>query len=97
MRQFVFYLALVLCCLFVIPKITHAHPHKLGEMNHGPSLSAYNIKIDFSDNQKTQHETTTIIKLADKYKDDKQVSEKKLNKTKVKIKRTKTKKTIKRK
>ena len=81
MRQFVFYLAL--CSLFVFAKNTDAHPHKLGEMNHGQSLATYNIKIDFSDNQNISNKTIANIKLADKNKDNKKLSEKKLNKTKI--------------
>ena len=79
MRQFVFYLAL--CSLFIFVKNADAHPHKLGEINHGQSLETYNIKIDISDNQNTSDQTIPNIKLADK--DKKELSEKELNKTKI--------------
>ena len=79
MRQFVFYLAL--CSLFIFAKNTDAHPHKLGEINHGQSLETYNIKIDISDKQNTSDQTIPNIKLADK--DKKELSEKELNKTKI--------------
>ena len=79
MRQFIFYLAL--CSLFVFTKNTDAHPHKLGEINHGQSLETYNIKIDISDNQNTSDQTIPNIKVADK--DKKELSEKELNKTKI--------------
>jgi hypothetical protein len=97
MRQFIFYLALVLCSLFLFTKTTDAHPHKLGEVNHGSSLATYNIKINFSYKQNTSHGITTNIELADKNKDNKQVSVKEFNKTKVKQKITTVKKTTKRK
>ena len=79
MRQFIFYLALF--SLFVFAKNTDAHPHKLGEINHGQSLETYNIKIDISDKQNTSDQTIPNIKLADK--DKKELSEKELNKTKI--------------
>ena len=97
MRHFVFNLALVSCSLFVFSITADAHPHKLGEMNHGPSLESYQIELDFSAKRMMPDRSTSNIKLADKNKDNKQVSVKEFNKTKVKQKITTVKKKTKRK
>ena len=82
MRHFVFNLALVSCSLFVFSITADAHPHKLGEMNHGPSLESYQIELDFSAEHMMPGRSTSNIKLADKNKGDKKVIAKKPNKRK---------------
>jgi ABC-type uncharacterized transport system substrate-binding protein len=82
MRHFVFNLALVSCSLFVFSITADAHPHKLGEMNHGPSLESYQIELDFSAKRMMPDRSTSNIKLADKNKGDKKVIAKKPNKNK---------------
>ena len=80
MKPLVFYLSLVLCFFFIFSKTADAHPHTLGTINHGPSLETYNIQIDFSSNKTNSGEKRFNIKLADKNKDNKEISEKRLNK-----------------
>ena len=73
MRHFVFNLVLVSCSLFVFSITADAHPHKLGEMNHGPSLESYQIELDFSAEHMMPDRSTSNIKLADKNKGDKKL------------------------
>ena len=81
MRHFVFNLALVSCSLFVFSITADAHPHKPGEMNHGPSLESYQIELDFSAEHMMPDRSTSNIKLADKNQDNKKVIAKKPNKS----------------
>ena len=82
MRHFVFNLALVSCSLFVFSITADAHPHKLGEMNHGPSLESYQIELDFSSNRWVQDDPGANIKVAKKNKNDKAITGTKPNKSK---------------
>ena len=82
MRHFVFNLALVSCSLFVFSITADAHPHKLGEMNHGPSLESYQIELDFSSNRWVQGDPGANIKVAKKNKNDKAITGTKPNKSK---------------
>ena len=82
MRHFIFNLALVSCSLFVFSITADAHPHKLGEMNHGPSLESYQIELDFSSNRWVQDDPGTNIKVAKKNKNDKAITGTKPNKNK---------------
>ena len=82
MRHFVFNLALVSCSLFVFSITADAHPHKLGEMNHGPSLESYQIELDFSSNRWVQDDPSANIKVAKKNKNDKAITGTKPNKSK---------------
>ena len=82
MRHFVFNLALVSCSLFVFSITADAHPHKLGEMNHGPSLESYQIELDFSSNRWVQGDPGVNIKVAKKNKNDKAITGTKPNKSK---------------
>ena len=80
MRHFIFNLALVSCSIFVFSITADAHPHKLGKMNHGPSLESYQIELDFSAAHMVPDRLTSKIKLADKNKDNNKVITKKPNK-----------------
>ena len=71
MRFFLFNLALVLCSLFVFSVTAGAHPHKSGEMHHGPSLENYQIEMDFSANHLIEDGSTPNTKIADKNKANK--------------------------
>ena len=82
MRHFIFNLALVSCSLFVFSITADAHPHKLGEMNHGPSLESYQIELDFSSNHWVQDDPGANIKVAKKNKNDKAITGTKPNKSK---------------
>ena len=77
MRHFVFNLALVSCSLFVFSITADAHPHKLGEMNHGPSLESYQIELDFSSNHWVQDDPGSNINVAKNNKNDKAITGKK--------------------
>ena len=71
MRLFLFNLALVSCSLFVFSVTAGAHPHKSGEMHHGPSLENYQIEMDFSANNLIPDGSTSKIKIAVKNKANK--------------------------
>jgi len=83
MRLFLFNLALVSCSLFVFSVTAGAHPHKSGEMHHGPSLENYQIEMDFSSNNLLQDGSISNIKIAVKNKANKakSVTKKIKNKT----------------
>ena len=82
MRLFLFNLALVSCSLFVFSVTAGAHPHKSGEMHHGPSLENYQIEMDFSANNLIPDGSTSKIKIAVKNKANKAKSVTKKNKNK---------------
>ena len=82
MRAFLFNLALVSCSLFVFSVNADAHPHKSGEMHHGPSLENYQIEMNFSASHLTQDDSTPNIKLAAKNETNKAKSETKQIKSK---------------
>ena len=82
MKLFLFNLVLASCSLFVFSITVDAHPHKQGEMHHGPSLESYQIELDFSANRLVQRGSTSNIKIAGKDKTDKTVTEKKPDKNK---------------
>ena len=82
MRLFLFNLALVSCSLFVFSVTAGAHPHKSGEMHHGPSLENYQIEMDFSSNNLLQDGSISNIKIAVKNKANKAKSVTKKNKNK---------------
>ena len=82
MRLFLFNLALVSCSLFVFSVTAGAHPHKTGEMHHGPSLENYQIEMDFSANNLIPDGSTSKIKIAVKNKANKAKSVTKKNKNK---------------
>ena len=82
MRLFLFNLALVSCSLFVFSVTAGAHPHKSGEMHHGPSLENYQIEMNFSANHLINDGSTSNIKIADKNKANKAKSETKQIKNK---------------
>ena len=48
MRPFMFNFFLINFSLFIFLVTANAHPHKSGEMNHGPSLENYQIELSFS-------------------------------------------------
>ena len=83
MKLFLFNLALVSCSLFVFSVTVGAHPHKSGEMHHGPSLENYQIEMDFSSNNLLQDGSISNIKIAVKNKANKakSVTKKIKNKT----------------
>ena len=74
MRAFLFSLALVSCSLFVLSVTAGAHPHKSGEIHHGPSLESYQIELDFSSNHWVHDDPGTKIKVAEKNKNDKAIT-----------------------
>ena len=82
MRPFLLNLVLVSCSLFVFSVTAGAHPHKSGEMHHGPSLENYQIEINFSASHLTQDGSTPNIKLAAKNEANKAKSETKQIKSK---------------
>ena len=82
MRLFLFNLALVSCSLFVFSVTAGAHPHKSGEMHHGPSLENYQIEMDFSSNNLLQDGSISNIKKAVQNKANKAKSVTKKNKNK---------------
>jgi len=82
MRAFFFNLALVSYSLFVLSVTADAHPHKSGEIHHGPSLESYQIKLDFSSNHWVRGEPGSNIKLAKKNKGNKAITGTKPNKSK---------------
>ena len=82
MRLFLFNLALVSCSLFVFSVTAGAHPHKSGEMHHGPSLENCQIEMDFSANNLIPDGSTSKIKIAVKNKANKAKSVTKKNKNK---------------
>ena len=82
MRLFLFNLALVSCSLFVFSVTAGAHPHKSGEMHHGPSLENYQIEMDSSANNLIPDGSTSKIKIAVKNKANKAKSVTKKNKNK---------------
>ena len=92
MRKLFFNLSLILCSLFIFSITAAAHPHKLGEMNHGPSLEAYQIELDFSSNHMVQDIAISEIKIADKKKGYKDTKHKKPNKNKTQQKSKQTRK-----
>jgi hypothetical protein len=75
MRPFLLNLVLVSCSLFVFSVTAGAHPHKSGEMHHGPSLENYQIEINFSASHLTQDGSTPNIKLVAKNEANKEKSE----------------------
>ena len=82
MKLFLFNLVLASCSLFVFSITVDAHPHKQGEMRHGPSLESYQIELDFSAKRLVQRGSTSNIKIAGKDKADKTVTGKKPDKSK---------------
>jgi len=82
MRLLLFNLVLASCSLFIFSVIADAHPHELGEMNHGPALESYQIELDFSANHLVRDGSIQNIKIAGKNKSDKKVTEKKPSKSK---------------
>ena len=82
MRPFLLNLVLVSCSLFVFSVTAGAHPHKSGEMHHGPSLENYQIEMNFSANHLINDGSTSNIKIADENKANKAKSETKQIKNK---------------
>jgi hypothetical protein len=48
MRTFIYNLALISFSIFIFSVTASAHPHKSGEINHGPSLESYQTELSFS-------------------------------------------------
>ena len=90
MKHFLLNLALISCSLFIFSLNVGAHPHKAGEMQHGPSLNSYKIDLSFSTIHLEQHESLSTIKVANKNKVDKIIIGKKPKKNKPAIKNKKT-------
>mgnify|MGYP006206982323 CR=1 FL=1 len=90
MKHFLLNLALISCTLFTFSLNVGAHPHKAGEMQHGPSLNSYKIDLSFSTNHLEQHQSLSTIKLANKNKAAKIIIGKKQKKNKPPIKNQKT-------
>ena len=82
MRPFLLNLVLVSCSLLVFSVTAGAHPHKSGEMHHGPSLENCQIEINFSASHLTQDGSTPNIKLVAKNEANKAKSETKQIKSK---------------
>jgi hypothetical protein len=82
MRPFLLNLVLVSCSLFIFSVTAGAHPHKSGEMHHGPSLENYQIEMNFSSKPLTKGGSTSNIKIAGINKANKAKSETKQIKNK---------------
>ena len=71
MRPFLFNLASISCSLFIFSVAVSAHPHKSGEMNHGPSLENYQIELSFSTKYLMPDGSKPNINIANKNKTNK--------------------------
>ena len=81
MRLFLFNLASILCLLFIFSVTISAHPHKSGEINHGPSLGIYQIELSFSTEHLMPDGSKSNVKIANKNKITDPVTKPDKNKT----------------
>ena len=56
----------ILFAFFIFLGTASAHPHEVGQINHGPSLENYQIEIDFTNNGTAKIEHGKTIQLANK-------------------------------
>ena len=66
MRPFMFSFFLINFSLFIFLVMANAHPHKSGEMNHGPSLENYQIELSFSTKYLMPNGSKSNINIANK-------------------------------
>jgi len=66
MRPFMFNFFLINFSLFIFLVMANAHPHKSGEMNHGPSLENYQIELSFSTKYLMPNGSKSNINIANK-------------------------------
>jgi len=82
------YCILTFFSFFIFSGTAGAHPHELGKMNHGPSLESYQVQLDFTigGSANRQHDQNITIakkgKLQTTIKNDKNLTDKKLEKLK---------------
>ena len=81
MKLFLFNLASILCLLFIFSVTASAHPHKSGEINHGPSLENYQIELSFSKEHLMSDGSKPNVKIATKNKKTDPVTKPDKNKT----------------
>ena len=83
MRAYLFNLALFSYSLFVFSVTADAHPHKSSVIHHGPSLESYQIELDFSANHRVHDGPGSNIKVTEKNKNDKTITDTQPNKSKI--------------
>jgi hypothetical protein len=81
MRLFMFNIASILCLLFIFSVTASSHPHKSGEINHGPSLENYQIELSFSTEHLMSDGSKPNVKIATKNKQTAPVTKPDKNKT----------------
>lgn len=82
MRLGVSYWILIMFSLLVFSGTAGAHPHELGNVDHGPSLDSYQIGPDFTTATKDWHDQNiTLAKKNKGKKSDKSIKSKKTDKS----------------
>ena len=92
MRPFMFNFFLINFSLFIFLVMANAHPHKSGEMDHGPSLENYQIELSFSTKYLMPNGSKSNINIANKNKTNKRDLGTKPVKNKIALDKEKTQK-----